>query len=243
MSNYPVLKFKLNPGLDAKIGAQFLTHQKAGIDFGKNILKNHPELVSALKLEGEKRVRVVRDYLEGFYQQHRGELGKTLDRFRAEWSVAQQDFFETTRAVFEDHSWPSGMYICFLSIFNCNPRFLDTKTFQAYYRNRVGILHNIAHEMLHFIFYDWLEKNKPDFIKKVGDKRIWVLSEIFDVLAFEQPEYSLFRSKIPGGYPDIQPLAKQIQKRLKEKSFTIHNFLNEAKKFYKEKRKFYLEKI
>ena len=42
--------------------------------------------------------------------------------------------------------------------------------------------------MLHFMFYDYLEKN-PDLTKNVSESVVWDLSEIFNVVVLERPEF------------------------------------------------------
>ncbi|PIU03944.1 hypothetical protein COT44_00245 [Candidatus Shapirobacteria bacterium CG08_land_8_20_14_0_20_39_18] len=117
----------------------------------------------------------------------------------------------------------------YVSIFNCNPRFLDTKTFQVYYQNRSGVVHVTAHEMLHFIFYDWLERNDQEFIDNTDKEKAWTLSEVFDIVAFDRQEFNRFKSKGSGGYPDLQPIATKIIEELKNYPFTVNSFLSIAK--------------
>lgn len=226
----PSVVFQLNQDLDVQVGTMFLDHKKAGIDFGGGIIRHHPALAGALQVEGEKRKKIVEDYVRGFYKDYEKELENTKARYQEAWNNVQKDFFKVTSMVFGDHCWPIGAYVGYLSIFNCNPRFLDTKTFQVYYQHRAGVVSVTAHEMLHFIFYDWLEKHAPELITKIGEEKVWKLSEVFDIVAFDRQEFAKFKPKKSGGYPDLQPIAGKITEELKNNPFTVNSFLSIAKK-------------
>lgn len=226
----PAVRFMLNQGMDIQTAVNFLERKKAGVDFGAGIIKKHPALSSALHAVGADRERIISEYVQGFYRENRSELEDKLGEFEKEWEVSAPEFFRVTDEVFEGYRWPQGKYVAYLSIFNCNPRFLENKTFQAYYQNKAGILHNVSHEMLHFIFYDWLNVNLPDFVQQSDKERIWQLSEVFDILAFEQPQYKKFKSQTSGGYTELEIMAAKLREGMKDKPFTIWTFMEEARK-------------
>lgn len=74
-------------------------------------------------------------------------------------------------------------YTCYLSIFNCNPRYLENKSFQVYYKRSHNMRKEVvAHELTHFAFYD--------FCHGLGIKdenNLWELSEIFNVIFLNLP--------------------------------------------------------
>ena len=72
----PKLRFKLNKLLDKKVCNSFLFEKGGGIDFGKGIVKIHPELSLARKTkEKEKRKRLISDYINNFYKNHSFQSG------------------------------------------------------------------------------------------------------------------------------------------------------------------------
>lgn len=231
-NQYPRVSFRLNQGLDIDVGTTFIDSRKAGVDFGKEIIKDHPDLAVVLLLSGDARKKAIGDYVKNFYRIHKKELKTTLTKFQSEWDEVQPDFFDKTDKIFDGHRWPHGAYNGFLTIFRGGQRDLDAKTFHAYIWNRDGSINAAAHELLHFIFYDFLEKSDSDDIKSIGEERIWKLSEVFNDLVFGQPEYERFRSKTPGSgsYPELLPMGNNFRKKLKSKSFTIKTFIEEAKK-------------
>jgi len=87
------------------------------------------------------------------------------------------EYFEKAREIglYKDRN---ENYTCFLSIFDCNPRYLEIKSFQVYYkRSRDMRKEVVVHELTHFAFYD--------FCNTIGIKdsdALWELSEIFNVI-------------------------------------------------------------
>ena len=223
INSYPHVTFQLNQDIDAHVGLDFLEKQN-GIDFSE-----HPLLRETLKVEGKARKKIVDDYVHRYYQDHKVELKNSLTSLQTEWEKVEPEFFDITNKLFNGYQWPSGDYKGFPSIFNCNPRWLETKSFQVYRNNVVGTSYSVAHEMLHFIFYDYLEKNDPDYIEQIGNEKLWSLSEVFDKLAFEQPEYKKFKPKVPSSYPQLQSTVTTLREKLIGKPFNIQSFLTEAK--------------
>ena len=66
--------------------------------------------------------------------------------------------------------------------------------------------------MLHFIFYDFLEKN-PDLVKNVDESFVWDLSEIFNVLVLEKPEFvRITGNSNPRPYTEHKKLLSDFRK-------------------------------
>jgi len=229
IGTYPKLKFKLNLELDINIATQFLDIRAGGIDFGKGIIELYPSLRSAKKTSGNKRKKIVREFTINYYQFHKKELQQALEKTKKDWRKREKDFFKETDKIFNSYPWPEGDYICYLSIFNCNPRFLETKTFQVYYKHPEGTNHVIAHEMLHFIFFDYLEKKEKQFVKNVKKDRVWLLSESFNEIVLELPQLKFFKSKQPFHYPETEKMIKSLKSLSKGHIFTLQLFLQKAK--------------
>lgn len=215
----PQVKFRLSKELDKLIGVNFLNHQKDGQDFGANIIKYHPILSSAKALTPKEQQRLICTYVDDFYKSHLGELKKTKNIFQAQWGKKAKDFFGLAGKTFNHHPWPRGKYIAYLSIFPCGPRFLKDKTFQIFYLSKREVLSS-AHEMLHFLFYDYFEKVFPEI--NPNEDLVWKLSEIFNNLVLDSTNFrSLFG--VPGHYPAhsalIEMLKPEWEKRKNLKTF------------------------
>lgn len=219
------IKFELNKNLDKKICHPFLFEKAGGIDFGKTIINNHPELFKIRDIKKEKeRKKEISIYIDNYYKKHIYQLKNSIQEFKKSWTKKEKEFFSKVNKIFKEHPWPKGKYIGYISIFNCNPRFLKDKTFQIYYKNKYGVVDIISHELLHFIFYDYFTKNfKKDF-KKISEKELWEISEIFNSVLFSFKPLSSFVSN-QNYYPNLK---KKINKAIKnwDSSKEIDDLIN-----------------
>ena len=131
-----------------------------------------------------------------------------------EWRKREQEYIAITQTFFSSFQFPEGKYIAYASIINCNPRFLDSKTFQFFYKKPVtDAIHTIAHELLHFIFFDFVKKKLRKEIRQLSEDQLWDLSEIFNVVVLESPRYrNIINPNSVIAYPDHQRYIKQFQK-------------------------------
>jgi len=212
---YPILKFQLNKFLDKKACRNFLNHRHAGLDFGAGIRKTHPQI----------RKKKINEYVDNFYKSHKRELEDTIIKFEKSWGRISDKFFNYVNTIFKNHPWPRGKYIGYLSIFPYGPRFLKNKTFQIFYQlSSRQAQHVVAHEMLHFMFYDYIERHFSSQIKQLSKDRVWRLSEIFDDIILQQKQATypkherLFKKykKLWQGNKDIDEFLKKTLKNIKE---------------------------
>jgi len=212
------IRFYLNKDLDKYVAFQFLHEKAAGVDFGEKIQKDHPYLTIARKTKdalGKKRI--VNAYFDVFYKKHRQELEKKLSLVRTMWRDKEKDFFDTTEALFDGFEFREGMYIAYLSIIDCNPRFLDSKTFQWFYQKNIEeTVFTIAHELLHFIFFDFANKKLKKEITKISEERLWNLSEIFNAVVLKAEIYkNIINPKYVIPYPEHKKYLHTFEKKLK----------------------------
>lgn len=189
----PNLRFKIDLEFDQWTAKEFLTFDESDI-FSNSILEEHTELNKYKNLPENERGKFLNGYVSNFYKKHRKELEEKAEKASKDWAKIYSRFYELVNRLFlpnkeAGYEWPEGNYICFLSIFNCNPRFIKDKFFQAYYKHKETINYVCMHEMLHFVFYDYMEKNLPDEVKKLGEGGMWKLSEIFNDVIFRQPDF------------------------------------------------------
>lgn len=225
---YPRLRFELNLDLDIDVATEFLDVQGGGIDFGKHIVELYPKLSKAKSLSGESRRKETCKFTKEYYRQHKLDLKEKVRQFSENWEKVENSFFEGAHQKFGPYPWPKGKYICYLSIYDCNPRFLEDKTFQVYYLHPQGSNHVIAHEMLHFIFFDYLDNHEKEFKEKMDEGTTWLLSELFNDRVLELPDFEEFKSKDGGSYPEVAEFAKKFGNIPKDK-LNIKTFFRQAK--------------
>jgi hypothetical protein len=192
------MQIKLNKQLDKQVYLDFREGFAGGVDFGKKILRDHPGI----------NFQNYEQYIDDFYLQHNDELKNVLsETVKCFEDVRYILFNELSKYFNHDHN--NDNYVCYLSIFDCNPRYIETKCFQVYYRRPFHLRKEvIAHELTHFAFYD--------FCYGIGlkdSKKLWELSEIFNVLFLNIPSIQ----KAIGAeellfYPDLKEKLENIRK-------------------------------
>lgn len=188
----------LNKQLDKEVYLAFHDAVVGGADFGKKIKKNHPNIA----LDNYNK------YIDDFYNENDSELERVLKDTELCFNEIRQILFLELQKYF-GYDYSKKNYTCFLSIFNCNTRYLESSTFQVYYKRSHDMRKEvIAHEVTHFTFYD--------FCTMIGIKNdgiLWELSEIFNVLFLNLPSLQ----KAIGAeellfYPALEGKLKGIRK-------------------------------
>lgn len=233
---YPHLKFKINKELDIEVGQMFLEVNHGGYDFGNVLINEYSDLQNAKNTDDLKnRNKIVSKVVDEFYKNNYQLLTDHKKRIANAWNPLENEFYESTKYIFGDYPWPEGKYIGYVSMFNINPRNLSNKTFQCYFNNVNMNYSNItiAHEMLHFIWFDYLDTKISDFKKRYSDDEIWLLSEAFNEIVQSLPIFKSFEDQ--GGYPDASSLVQSLKKYLPKDIFTIQEFFKIAGSVYKPK--------
>ncbi|MCX6783467.1 MAG: hypothetical protein NT141_00080 [candidate division WWE3 bacterium] len=197
MINYhPSLKFELNKEMDYWTAKEFV----------EPIIKRHPDLASLKQTQKELWPEKIKEYVDSYYTDHDQEIKAVLEKTQTKWDEIYKEFYQAVDRLFDRHPWPKGEYLGFASIFDCNPRFLGNKTFQFFYNHQEGTIYVAAHEMLHFMFFDYAFKHFP----KLTEDDLWDLSEIFNVIILSRPEFvAITGNSSPRAYRDH---LKDIQK-------------------------------
>lgn len=197
---------------------EFLNIHGGGIDFGKGIIKTHPQLKPVKSLKDiTQREKAIKVYFDNYYKIHKEEISRKLKLVRDAWYEQEQKYIAATEDFFSGFRFPKGKYVACLSIINCNPRFLESKTFQFFYKKPVAdAVYAIAHELLHFIFFDFIKKKLKKETKYLSEDQLWDLSEIFNVIVLKSPRYRhIINQKFVIPYPDHQRYIHQFEKAYK----------------------------
>jgi hypothetical protein len=213
------LRFYLNKELDERIAEEFLNIQRGGIDFGEGIIKIHPKLKLAWSLkDNSQRKKFIHTYFDNYYQTHKIEMLRKIESVRKAWRKQENEYITITEDFFDGFRFPKGKYIAYASIINCNPRFLESKTFQFFYKKPLAdIIYTIGHELLHFIFFDFLKKNFKKEIKALSKNQLWDLSEIFNVIVLKSSRYRhIINQKFIIPYPNHRYHLRQFEKIYKK---------------------------
>ena len=206
---HPKVKFKIDTTKDLRTFRAFVNDSKydGGRSLRWGIFRKHPSVCRFMN--DRKRVDA---YIRSIYKKRAGDMAEALEFYRKQWKAKENVFFSLTDKLFPGFFWPKGKYIAYLTIWSMFPRFLEDKTFQIPFRYRrkkyVNVI--IAHEMLHFIFYEWFYKQYPRYRQPRYNYFVWNVSEIFNVLIQDSyPWIRTFGMKTMP-YPEHKKIIRRI---------------------------------
>lgn len=218
----PKISYKLNKPLDKKMALAFLNVKAGGVDFSNGIIGVHPELKGIKNKKKVQQQKMINRHFDNFYKKHNNYLTKQIKKFQTDWNKVEKKYFQAMAKIFKSHSWPKGKYIGYLSIIDCNPRFIKDKTFQVFYFHPEGAVSVTAHELLHFIFYDYCLKKYSKIFKKLNTDNgiFWDLAEIFNAVILSQSEFiKIHKIKKQSNYPAHKkhiPILKRLWNKEKD---------------------------
>jgi hypothetical protein len=169
-----MISIELNKSLDYEVYKDFRDSNVSGADFGALIKKDHP----SLSQENAKQ------YIDNFYNENKETLEQSRDDLTTALNDKQKEFFGALKSLF-GVDFASKSYKGYVSIFNCNPRFVETSEFQVFYkRSAADRLSVVFHEVLHFAFFEYCDTKFAERLKGLNKNSgiFWELSEVFNVL-------------------------------------------------------------
>jgi len=189
---HPRLKFEIDQKLDIWKIQKFIDLEKSGDNYKKRIYAMHPEL---------KDTKNVGKYIDKVYKNNLSKFKKERRKINAEWKKVEEGFFSINNKIYKGIAWPKGKYVGYLSISQPYPRFLDTAIFQvdAFDSNNSTII--TAHEMGHFIFYEYVRSRYAPNLKKLNEGMLrrklynklkiplWELSEVHVVVLMREKRF------------------------------------------------------
>ena len=198
-----MIHIKLNKELDCEVYNDFKDFKIGGVDFGEKIEQDHPEM-------NENNYR---QYISSYYLENKDFLEKSCREMNDYLEQNQQLFFAELKKIFS-LDFSNNEYVGYLSIFNCNPRYLENKIFQIFYKKDLLDKIEVAyHEALHFAFFDYYDR----FIEETKnlDKNngpLWELSEIFNVLVLNLPQFqAILKRPEKLFYPGLKDRLEKVQ--------------------------------
>ena len=231
MKNLPKIKFKIDFKKDISTFFDFLKDAKydEGRNFEWAILKNYPYFK---KFNGEVDKKIAQDFVLKYYSKNKKAIEKNLIVYENSWQKIEKDFFKLAYDLFLETKWPKGKYIAYSTMWSMYPRFLDDKTFQipAISRNKKVVSFIIAHEMLHFIFYEYFLNKYRKYKSHKYDFFVWHVSEIFNVIIMNRPEWQKILKNKDDGYPEHKKIIKKISKKVYGMDELINNIILEVNK-------------
>ena len=175
----------------------------------------HPNLNHLLGQQNEEEVKgAISCFIDEYYHKNRVRLRENFDTIIKEWYQVRSSYYKKVGGLLNNYPWPSGDYLACGSILYLFPRNIAKRWFTFPLSRRFNAVQVIAHEMLHFIVYDYLEKVfglKPS----EGcdqDNKFWQFSENLNALIEDEPIWQEF---MRGNKANIKPECKTLYLEMK----------------------------
>lgn len=224
-TRFPEVKFVFDQDHDADAAIGFI-HNEKFINrswFLKKFFPPHLHFMLGKNFSDSERRKIIRSYTSESYNRNKNNFKKSFPGLKSDWNAVKGDYFELVTRLFKNHPWPKGKYVGFSTIFWCYPRFISKKIFFVPIKHSIPHHANavIAHEMLHFMFFDYVEKRYGmDEHAKIPGREpnyLWKASEAFNsVIEGWKPYQKIFNSQ-PKPYPETMIIYKKMEKQWRRK--------------------------
>jgi len=197
----------------------FAFSKDARFDNGRNlnwaVFKKYPSLKvwfekdKYYKIKNEKALRY---FIYKIYRARQTAMNYALAQHKKRWKKIAPCYFSLVKKLFNGRKWPRGKYIAFGTIWGMYPRFLEDKTFQIpfWHRTPKYIPVVIAHELLHFMFYDYFYSRYPKYRHHKYNFFIWHISEIFNTIVQNSPVWLRCFGLKSLGYPEHKKIVMRL---------------------------------
>lgn len=217
--------------MTAKDFAESAVHDD-GRFLGWAIFRRFPELKKYYRAERHAFLfSEIKSFVRGQYAKHRRTMAKDMRKYGEIWRSKEAGFYELTGKLFPGRRWPKGEYIAYGTIWGMFPRFLENKTFQVPFHRekKYNIPVIVAHEMLHFMFYDYLYGRYPKY--KDQEKYsffVWHVSEVFNSVVQNTKEWKSFFGGTSSPYPEHRRIVAQVRREIGDGPLTDIDRLTDA---------------
>lgn len=203
--NQPKILFKLDKEQD-KDNLRYYLSQKSsytGQDAFSKLIMKYPELNVLRDMNEKDREELINSFVDSKYNELKEELKQNLEDVKKEWAKISPYFFKEASKVFDGHSFPSGDYNVYLTIFHrfrCdekNKRFFVPRNLEFFSINSV-----MVHELLHILFYDFVQTH----FHKMSYEEQRDIAEVVITILMNQEPFVQFAGHKSEPYPSHKEL-------------------------------------
>lgn len=225
MSKYPKVKFKIDVQADISNCRHFIKYDRPqkNRSFLYQFLPKVLHYIVDQKLSEAKKNNAIKEYVERTYRAKMHEIKKGVAKANDDWKKIEKSYFALVDIIFEAHSWPKGKYLAYSSIFGMFPRNIRYKYFYFPPLHPIPKFSNkvVAHEMLHFIFFDYLERHfgLKEYIPIKGKPKdyLWQVSEVFNNVIEGWPPYGKLVGDKPRPYRGTEKMFEKMSRQWRKK--------------------------
>lgn len=233
MLKYSV-NIKINKNLDKQICQNFIDAKIGDFDFGKErIIDLHPELNKARSKDKKERSKIINNYIDIYYKNHRQEIIESKKYISAVWQEIENTYFKEVERLFSNKVYlKSKDFTAFISTFSCSP-LIEPQGWQIYYKikSKSEIRRIFAHEILHFFYYSYIKNNKSikSYYNNLEQEDSWTKAELFNVAILNQSNFQKIIKRKEEGY-DIHKKYFSAFKNKWERSKNLNDYLLKSAK-------------
>lgn len=223
-AEFPQVKFGLDEGFDIWKICEFIVREAnpGGSNFQQRIFHDHPELQGVEALPKAERDSRIEQYVKKYYQEHKDQLEAVVPQINKAWQVYAPSFFQAAGELFKGLPWPDGEYKGLITISQPCPRFLDRKLFQVPAETGGLALRVAGHEMLHFLFFEYVRKRYTPQLAETSESEmsellkgrfqipLWELSEVFNTALQTEERFGQMGFKNVSSYPGLVDYLKMF---------------------------------
>jgi hypothetical protein len=152
------------------------------------------QYINSGSFSNSEKNKIVTEYAKYAYKVDSKYIKEGVSDTEKRWSAVENKFYKLIDEVFQGHPWPKGNYTGYASIFRMYPRDIKGKSFFFPFSKKIqDPLGVIAHEMVHFIYFDYIKKkygmSEETVLKGKSPDYIWRVSEAFNRMMENTKEY------------------------------------------------------
>lgn len=237
---YPIVRFKTGSQKEIEAFRGFVRDARfdGGQALDMAVFSVAPELQQYFVGTEPKRgaYKATTQFMKSLYEKYHAEIYVDMEHYRQSWEKIAPQYFTLVDQIFDRVQWPRGKYHAFPTFWGMYPRFLEDKTFQVPVRsrNKKYVMVVIAHELLHFMFYDYLFRTRPQLRGQKQELIVWHVSEMFNaVVQTTESFYRLF-GILPLDYDEHRIPLRRLRRRYMQvtsenREALLDDLLKEAK--------------
>jgi|SRR3989338_1348840 len=222
----PKVLLKADKAADIRNALLFIKYNlKENLEFVRWFLPKNLHYILDKRYSQKEKNRIVKKYINETFDNKKKEIKKAVIGTQKDWKLVEKSYFDLVNKIFKNHPWPKGKYIGFVSVFRMYPRNIREKTFFFPFSHATPKFSNtvIAHELLHFIFFDYIKNSyglrENSEIKGKNNNYVWQISEVFNAIIENwESYYKIFKVKT-----------------LRQKPYTGHKYFLQMEKQWKKK--------
>lgn len=217
------LKFKINEKADSLNAIYFIKNSKSNKQFLKWFFPKKIQYILGKNFSDKERKKIIITYTTRVYKTEKNQIKEGIKIVIENWNDVENLFFKLTDKIFQNHKWPKGDYIGFATIYDMYPRNISKKTFFFPYTHKIPkyAIYVIAHELLHFIFFDYIKKiynlNEDSELPNKSKRYLWQISEVFNNVIEDWKPFRLIFKIQTQPYPGTERIFKVMKNQWREK--------------------------